>query len=175
MVIHGIAEIGGMRAIPEYLAKNLKVELGKTVRTLSKKDSKWMLETFDGSKYSAKTVVLTPPIPYSLALLDKGNIAIAAEYRKKLDSVKYIPCIAVMAILNGSSGLTEWGGLRITGTFIDWIADNTLKGVSPDVNAVTIQAMPDFSRNFWDHDDDEVARMLIDNAKALLVFRCHKL
>jgi predicted NAD/FAD-dependent oxidoreductase len=150
------------------MAEGLDVQTGVMVKKVARADKGWVVGTRD-DEYHAKAIILTAPIPHSFELLDAGGINVDSSDRKMLESVKYTPCITVNAVLEGASGLTEWGGLRIFGTFIDWIADNRLKGISPDVHAVTVQGMPEFSRIYWEENDEDVARLLLDNAKALLV------
>lgn len=114
-------------------------------------------------------MILTPPIPLALTLLESCNLELAEEDRASLEKVTYSRCLTVTAVLDGPSGLTEWGGLRIRGEYIDWIADNKRKGISPDKWAITIQAMPEFSQLYWESEDKEIIRLLTENASRLLI------
>jgi len=159
----------GMRSIIDDLAEGLAIRTGADVRTLHGKKGTYTLTLEDGEELKADAVVVTAPVPRAVDLLATGNLKLADTDRKLLQEVDYTPCITVLAVLDApSSGLTEWGGLRIQGEYIDWIADNHLKGIS-DACAVTIQAMPEFSRERWEEDDDAIAARLLDNAKALLL------
>ena len=77
-----------------------------------------------------------------------------------LATISYDPCLAVMAVLDGPSGLPEPGAVDPADGPIDWMADNLLKGVSA-VPAVTIHATADFSRSHWEASDDDVADELL--------------
>lgn len=159
----------GMRSIIDDLAKGLDVRTGVNVTALNGKKGSYTLKLGNGEEWNADAVVLTAPVPQALGLLATGGLKLADTDRKLLEQVDYSPCLTVLAVLDApSSGLTEWGGLRVQGEYIDWIADNHLKGIS-GACAVTIQAMPEFSRERWAEDDDAIAARLLDNAKALLL------
>ncbi len=161
--------IKGMRAITEHLAQGLDLRTGFAVSEVKREKHGWELTAEGGRKVKGVALLLTAPIPESLALLETGGVELGDNPLSSLQAVEYTPCITVLAAIDGPSGLTEWGGLRISGEYIDWIADNRRKGISPDVWAITIQAMPEFSREHWDDDDEQVAGLLLDNAKALIL------
>ena len=60
---------------------------------------------------SADTVVLTPPVPQSLAILKAGAVALQPEIRARLEGIEYERCLAVMEVLAGPSRLAPPGGL----------------------------------------------------------------
>ncbi len=109
-------------------------------------------------------LILTPPVPQSLALLDAGNTSIPEKARKALEKISYEPCIALMVQLAESSKLPEPGGLWSLGEPIAWLADNYLKGISPSVGAITIHAGPEFSQAHWNDADDSIMDTLIQAA-----------
>jgi predicted NAD/FAD-dependent oxidoreductase len=112
-------------------------------------------------------VVLTPPVPQSLAMLDAGGIVLTPELRTRLAAIEYERCLAVMAVLDGPSRIPPPGGLAPAEGPIAWIADNQLKGISVEP-AVTIHATHTFSLEHWDRDRQESGRALLDAAEQLL-------
>ncbi len=64
--------------------------------------------------------------------------------------------------------LARPGGLQLSGEPLLWIADNRMKGISPDVTAVTIHAGPEFSRKYWNMDDSGVAQNILHTAAGWL-------
>ena len=159
----------GMSSLIEDLASGLEVRTEAEVTGLHVKGKLCTLTLADGGKIEADAVILTAPVPQSLALLEDNGLAVTDRDKELLNGVQYSRCITLLALLDApKSGLTEWGGLRISGDYIDWIADNHLKGIS-DRCAVTIQSMPQFSLDYWEDDDEDIARRLLDNAKALLL------
>ena len=80
---------------------------------------------------SAGAVILTPPVPQSLALLDAGRIELPTETRARLEGIEYESCLVVMASLDGPAQIPRPGSLVPTGGPIAWIADNQIKVFLP--------------------------------------------
>jgi predicted NAD/FAD-dependent oxidoreductase len=125
--------------------------------------NRWRVETTTGRTFTAGAMILTPPVPQSLALLDEGGLVLALEMRARLAAIEYERCLAVMAVLDGPSRIPPPGGLAPGDGPIAWLADNQLKGISAEP-AVTIHATHAFSLEHWDHDRQESGRALLDAA-----------
>jgi renalase len=151
----------GMTAIAEYLAQGLGIETSVEVSGLHQSERGWEISA-GGPTYTADALVLTPPS--ALALVDGNGITLSPEARQALESIRYDPCIAVMALLDGPGNVPEPGGVQIGSDPLFWIADNRKKGIS-EVPAVTIHAGPEFSREHARSDDATVARLLLEEAK----------
>ena len=152
-----------MSAVAKHIALGLDVHLEMPVVALRRAEDRWRAETTTGRTFTAGAVVLTPPVPQSLAMLDAGGIILAPEMRARLEAVEYERCLAVMAVLNGPSRIPPPGGLTPADGPIAWIADNQLKGISAEP-AVTIHATHAFSLEHWDRDRQESGRALLDAA-----------
>ena len=150
-----------MSAVAKHLARGLEVHLETVVTGLRRDGDRWSATTASGTTFSARAVVLTPPVPQSLALLDAGGVAIAPELRSRLTAIEYDRCLAVMALLDGPSRVPPPGGVAPTSGPIAWITDNLLKGISSEP-AVTLHATPGFSAEHWDRDRQESGRILLD-------------
>lgn len=155
----------GMKSIPLHLTKELDVRTSVRVRSLWLEGEHWQLRTEDGGGWSASAVLLTPPLPQSLALLDAGNVTLPSPARQQLDCVKYAPCIAVLALLDSPSSLPEPGGMRLTDGPLAWLADNRKKGISPLQTALTLHATAEFSEAHWGDSDERVCEELLGAAR----------
>jgi hypothetical protein len=133
------------------------------VAALRRTGDRWRADTTMARTFTAGAVVLTPPVPQSLALLDAGGIVFAPEMRTRLAAIEYERCLAVMALLDGPSRLPPPGGLTPADGPIAWIADNQLKGISAEP-AVTIHATHAFSQEHWERDRQVSGRVLLDAA-----------
>ena len=156
-----------MTAIAKYLTGGIEVMLETRVVALRASRHHWSAETETGAVYSAGAVVLTPPVPQSLAILKAGAVALQPETRARLESIEYERCLAVTAVLAGPSRLAPPGGLAPGEGPIAWIADNQVKGISAEP-AVTIHATHAFSLEHWERDRQESGRRLLDAASGWL-------
>lgn len=150
----------GMTSIPKSLAKGLEVHTGERVERLEQKDEGWLLTTDSQEEYSAESLILTPPAPQSLALAHSGSFRLAEADFESLSRLSYDPCLALMAQLRGESPVPEPGGLQIKSEPLDWISDNSRKGIS-EVPALTIHAGPGYSREHYDDPPEEIEQDLL--------------
>jgi len=162
----------GMNALAKQLAQGLDVRTGEQVKTLARHGNTWQAVTESGLKVQAASLILTPPVPQALALLDAGETALPADARRALERISYDPCFAVLAVLDQPSRIPAPGALRFhsgssygslgqaENTPLSWIADNQQKGISP-VPAVTLHATPQFTREHWEVPHAEVAEKLL--------------
>jgi len=157
-----------MAAIPKHLVASVRVLLERRLASLRIDDAQsWAGEFSGGDTVRAGAVLLTPPVPKALALLDAGKVELSPQTRVCLEKIRYEPCFAVMAVLDGPSGLPLPGGLALRDGPLAWIADNQMKGVSA-VPAVTIHATGMFSRGRWECDREETGKELLRAAEPWL-------
>ncbi len=152
-----------MNSVAKHLAHGLEVRLEQQVVAVHGLQNQWRAETSSGEVYSASAVVLTPPVPQSLALMAAGGFVLPHEIHAQLASIEYELCLAVMAVLEGPSRLPPPGGLAPAEGPVAWIADNQLKGVSA-VPAVTVHATHAFSLEHWEGDRQASGRLLLEAA-----------
>ncbi|MEJ6738989.1 MAG: FAD-dependent oxidoreductase [Actinomycetota bacterium] len=153
-----------MNAVAKNLAVGLDVRTSSQVSALAHDSESWKVTLVDGSELFADVVLATAPVPQTLALLENGDVVLTSNDVAALNAIAYDPCIALMAALDGPSGLSEPGAVDPVDGPIDWMADNQLKGISP-VPAVTIHATPDFSRAQWDASDEAITEALLTAAR----------
>lgn len=149
-----------MSAVAKHLAVGLALHLEMPVVALRVADNRWRAETTTCRFFTAGAVVLTPPVPQSLAMLDAGGIVLAPEMRTRLAAIEYERCLAIMAVLDGPSRIPPPGALAPADGPIAWLADNQLKGISAEP-AVTIHATHAFSLEHWERDRQESGRALL--------------
>jgi renalase len=156
-----------MTAVAKHLARSLNVLLGKRIVMVRRDAAGWVAALENGETVYAGAVLLTPPVPQSLALMDAGLVEMPPEARAHLESIEYDPCLAVMLVLGGPSRIPPPGCLSPREGPIAWIADNQMKGASA-TPAVTIHATAAFSRKHWDRDRRGSVRELLRAAEPWL-------
>jgi renalase len=164
---------GGMTAIPKYLARGLDVRIRHRVVQLKLSEGKWRGVLEMGQTFSADSLICTAPVPQALDLLDLGGFELPEQARAALDRIKYFRCLAVMALLEGPSGLPEPGALRDLDDAISFLCDNRMKGISPDATAVTIHGSQTFSHEHWTVDESHVVDWLTKKAAFYLAGAVH--
>ncbi|BAZ43301.1 hypothetical protein NIES4102_03010 [Chondrocystis sp. NIES-4102] len=154
--------VNGIRSIAKYLAQNLNVHTNTKVIKLNYQDG-WQVLTEDG-QFTADILVMTPPVPQSLTLLDDSQITLSTETRENLEAITYHSCIAILALLEQPCKIPAPGGMSLETEPLVWLASNDQKGISPNGYAVTLHATPNFSKTYWSKGDEEIAQMLLDSA-----------
>ncbi len=148
-----------MAALPTHLARALDIRLNTPI-TAAQFTDRWSLLSEQGNRFEGGALILTPPVPQSLALIEAGNAALPVDTHAALSPIKYDPCLALLVALDGPSNVLEPGGLWPGSGAISWLADNAQKGISP-VPCLTIHGSPEFSRGYFDAPEEEVARLLL--------------
>ncbi len=156
--------INGMHSIPKHMAHDLDVHTSWHVESVSFDNDIVTVRSKDGESIFARSILLTPPIPQSLALLDNGQVSLDSERRTLLETIAYDRCIAVLVTIPGESNIPPPGGLWLGDEPIQWIADNRKKGLSSAETAITIHAGPVFSNTHWETDPNDVAKTLLNAA-----------
>ena len=158
-----------MRSIPERVAAELHVHTSIAIDRL--RVSKSGVEALRGDDVIARGsgVILTPPVPQLLRLLDDSGIEMTTALSHRLRAVEYHATLAVMARLDAASGLPV-GHLSHPGEPLAWIADNHHKGIS-EIPAATIHSTAGFAAAHLDADRDEWTRTLCEHAQRYLAGR----
>lgn len=155
--------VNGNNRIAQYLAKNLDINTNVKVTGISY-EKKWFIETENNQQYQADMLVMTTPVPQSLSLLDSSLIPLPLEIRFSLEDIQYHRGIAVLALLEQPSHIPPPGCMSLENDSLAWLVDNHQKGISPHGYAVTLQATPQFSHEYWHSDDAEIAYTLLTAA-----------
>ncbi|PJF44293.1 MAG: NAD/FAD-dependent oxidoreductase [Phototrophicales bacterium] len=156
--------VPSMTAVAKHLASTLQVHTSTKITQL-KQTSGWQAISEAGQVFEGEALILTPPVPQSLALLAESAIDLPSDVAITLSNIEYTPCFALMVVLDRPSLIPPPGALHIQSEPIAWIADNRQKGVSPDQTAITIHAGPQFTQQYFDAPSEEVALLLLDAAR----------
>jgi renalase len=158
-----------MRDIAEHLAVGLDLRLGTVVEAIDATATGWRLRGSlrDGVtplSLEGEALLLTAPVPQTLALLDAGSARLSDPHRAELEAIEYEPTVSVLARPHGRPTLPPRGAIRLDDGPVAWITDNQVTGASP-VPAVTIHAEADYSRANVDRPDGPLGRDLVELAR----------
>lgn len=156
-----------MTAVPKSLAEGLDVKREHKVTSVGCCGDHWCVELEDRGLLRAERIIMTAPMPQSLALLKAGDFSLPEPLASGLAALTYDCCLAFLVTLAGRSRLPA-DGVRPEGGSIAWAADNQNKGVSPNVPAVTLHFTPEFSAANYGRTDLEVLELVRSEAEELL-------
>jgi renalase len=160
----------GMNAIAKHLASSVRTAVSTTVRSVRSDGDQLVVATVDGVDHVCRAVLLTPPVPQSLALCDNGPLVLPRDERHALEAVRYARCMALLVTVNQSGLIGAPGGLQLTAdtdASFSFIADNQSKGVSA-TPALTFHANDAFSEVHYDDPDEELVALLVSVAQPYL-------
>lgn len=147
---------GGMRRLVAHLAEGLDIRPATQARTVCRPGPRIAVEDDTGRGWEADAVVVTPPLPQALELLEAGGVAVPDGLRE----VTYQPCIAVLVGLDGPPAVPDPGGVQFRDGPVSWLADNVAKGAS-EVPSVTVHASPGWSAAHAGDADADLADALL--------------
>ncbi len=174
----------GMSALAKSLSHALppdRIRLGARVTALRVVDDEWgryWRAEIEGASPddlppTARTVVLTLPVPQALALLESSGLldTLDADALHELQAVEVAPTLAVL--VRGLALRPEWKGIQLRDATLSWIGADSDKrrdaGGEPAADLPTEQVFvlhgsAEFSRRWQDGDLDEAARLLVARA-----------
>jgi renalase len=151
----------GMRSAMEYLARKLDVLHESVSRIEYAEAGQYRIWTEDAEgaevPYLVQSVVLTPPVPQCLKLLDAGGITVPV--RDRLSAVTYCKRLTYLAAVEATALPGEAGVYPPRGPVV-WVADNYAKGLSLNGPALTVHADPNFTDLSWDVDAEAIRPFL---------------
>jgi renalase len=150
----------GMNALAKHLAEGLDIHTNVRLTSVETTGENWVGIDDAGNRYQSQSIILTPPVPQSLALLEAGNFPLAEDDSSTLSRISYSPCVAGLFWVNGPVNLPEPGAIQRPDAPISWIADNQRKGISPEATLITVHAGPEFSQHLWQQHAEEALQAL---------------
>jgi len=153
------ASRGGMNALAKHLARDLNIVINRLVTGISQDQSGWTLEDSAGDCYQAEGLIMTPPVPESLALLTKKGVYLQEDDQIALQRIRFGPCLCGIHDIEGELELPAPGAVQNFQANVYWVADNRAKGISQNA-LVTSHANAKFSRQNWDAPEADIIREL---------------
>lgn len=154
---------GGMNRIAKHLAGPLRdVRVGIQVSSVTEGPGGWLV-TWDGGALTAGAVVLTAPVPQSLALLDAGRVELRAEVATGLRDIAYEPTLALLLVVDRAPAVPFPGARKPEGGPFDIVVDDVAKGASV-VPSVTLHLRAAISAHRYDEPDARLLEELVPQA-----------
>ncbi|WP_018939068.1 MULTISPECIES: NAD(P)/FAD-dependent oxidoreductase [unclassified Thioalkalivibrio] len=157
-----------MTAPAGALAAPLEVSRNSRVESLRRSDGVWYLQVESMPEHAGlegpfDAVLLALPAPQAAELAATAGTGFAA-----LAGVRYAPCIALMAAVEGRTDLHETSR-ELYGQPLAWVARNGTKpGRNAESETLVAHAGPDWSREHIQEDPDQLAHPLLSALRPLL-------
>lgn len=158
----------GMRTIGQYLASSVDVRSSVVVHAVAGHDGMLAVSSADGTRWESTAVILSPPVPLSIALCENGWLPIPDDALAALRAIEYAPCLALLVTLDGPSAVQPPGGVQLgpdDDPVFTFVGDNLAKGIS-EVSALTLHANDLISSDHFDDDEDDLRALLLAAAQA---------
>lgn len=152
---------GGMSALMKYLAKDLKdVRTQVQIATATHDEHGWVFQDMTGNIFVSKFLLMTPPVPQSLHILDEGATTLNTADMSVLSKIDYAPSLTGLFWVDGVVRFPLPGAVQRKQSLISWLADNKQKGISPEATIITIQASDQYSTQMWGAADERILKAL---------------
>jgi hypothetical protein len=150
---------GGMIQLMKQLTDKLDdVRAGITVRAVQWQDDNWLVIDKSNRVFSSRMLILTPPVPQSLALVK--DVPLNEVDRSELDRIYYSPCLCGLFTIEGESQLPPSGAVQNFDRDVYWIADNQIKGISPEERVITVHVNKRYSEQHFNDSEGEILAFL---------------
>ncbi len=163
----------GMRDLAQCLADSCAIEHApiefenRVIRFESTPEPRrWKLECESGREVYASALILTPPMPQTVALLDASELS-SSPVTQELRSVTYRICLAVLIAFERRLIESHSGFAFTPNENFDGIYDQRTKGLPGRQNWVTFHLSESASQAWLDRPEQEVVDFTIAEAKKI--------
>ncbi len=150
---------GGMNKLAKQLATGISISIDKLVSDIRQQGGGWELSDSGGNVYAGNGLIMTPPMPETLALLSASGVHLNADDDAALRRIRFGPCLCGIHAVNGDVDLPAPGAMQNFQSDVYWVADNQAKGISA-TRIITSHANAKFSRQNWDASEADIIRAL---------------
>ncbi|MCP4419510.1 MAG: hypothetical protein GY805_23095, partial [Chloroflexi bacterium] len=155
-------------AVTQHLSQNITIHTQTELVKIKQDGDGWEVVARNGRSYHSRALILTPPVPQSLALLDAGGVSFTNKDRIALEKIEYAPSLTGLFWIEGGVTLPPPGAVQQAEQTISWIADNQQKGISPDATILTAHANPTMSQLWYETPIEELVRMFVGGIRPFL-------
>jgi predicted NAD/FAD-dependent oxidoreductase len=153
------ATYGGMYQLAKHLSDKVKnTYLSTSVKTIRWDNNRWFVVDSNDIAYTSRVLIVTPPVPESLALL--SDVPLAPNLLKELNRIYYEPCLCGLFVVDGGLNLPPSGAIQDFSKPVYWIADNQKKGISDQTTCITMHFDKQYSEKHFDDADEDILRYL---------------
>jgi renalase len=149
---------GGMNRLAKALTEPLaSVHLDTRIADVIRSGNIWQITTSEGATFEGRVLIMTPPVPQSLDLVN--DVPLSDTEMQELKRIEYAPCLCGLFVVDGTVDLPEPGARQNFDDTVYWMADNKAKGIS-DERIITMHVEGRYSRAHYDDPDEQTLAFL---------------
>jgi predicted NAD/FAD-dependent oxidoreductase len=165
-----LAYTTGVTAFPKQLAAGLDIRLNSRLATIEPAANGWRVVDETGQEATAHDLVLTVPTPQALELLDSWHDAPreVEALRCVLREVGFVASLTVIALYPAGGPVPDWDmSYPEDSAILQLVSHDSSKRQRPVRTALVMQALPAWSREWWDRPATEWSAAMIEEAGRL--------
>ena len=155
--------IKGMQNLFVRLSNNLNILQNQRVTVIKYANNLWEVKT-NKDIFKSELLIITTPLPQCLDLLKTNLSLFDNDTIDEIKNIDYKKCITLIMVLNLKSNFNYPGAYQRIDCDWDFICDNNLKGISPNV-CVTAHASNILSKKIWDFSESRIKDYLLEKIK----------
>ncbi|WLR57877.1 NAD(P)/FAD-dependent oxidoreductase [Guptibacillus hwajinpoensis] len=160
----------GMNQLVKNLASGVPHQLNSKVERIERAEEEYVVISEEGERVQASLVILTPPAPQTLQLLEASDVQLSDQSLQSLNQITFDPAIVGLLTLKKEEETRlppEGHKDSDLPDGIERVVDNREKGIS-DERIITVYGTPDFSKSFYHHEDEAVLSEMLKKIDHLL-------
>ncbi|KWU53996.1 NAD(P)/FAD-dependent oxidoreductase [Priestia megaterium] len=151
----------GMNALAKYLAENLRVYVNRKVQAIDFQNGRYQLYTEENEIFEATDIILTPPSPQVIEMLNNSRLQVDQSILKTL---KFSPCLVAIAELYTEMLYGDHGQIMNPSSTIQRIINHEQKGISK-TPVLSIYMNKDWSEKHFDEHERELLQAIKNEIK----------
>ncbi|TKD70484.1 NAD(P)/FAD-dependent oxidoreductase [Pseudalkalibacillus hwajinpoensis] len=160
----------GMNQLVKHLASEVPVQLSFKVDRIERDGNSYVLVPEEGDDVKAHTVLLTPPAPQSLQLLQASDSQLSNYAHHSLNRIVFDPAlVGLVSLKEGASTKLPNSGHQDSDLpeGIERIVDSSSKGISTE-RIISIYATSELSKFLYSEEDELILRELISRVSHII-------
>ncbi|MDQ0482172.1 NAD(P)/FAD-dependent oxidoreductase [Guptibacillus hwajinpoensis] len=162
--------MNGMNQLVKHIASEVPVQLSYKLNRIERDGDSYTLVSNEGDVVKARTVLLTPPAPQSLELLQSSDIMLSEYTIQSLSRIVFQPALVGLITLNEGVNTTLPNSGHQDADLpdgIERVVDSYSKGISNE-RLISIYATSELSKSLYREEDEVILAELLSRVSSFI-------
>lgn len=162
--------MNGMNQLVKHLASEVQIQLSSKVDRIERDGEFYTLVADEGDFVKARTVLLTPPAPQSLNLLQSSDIVLSQYALQSLSRIAFQPAlVGLVTLIEGAASSLPNSGHQDEDMpdGIERIVDSYSKGISKK-RVISIYGTSELSNSLYKEDDEFILGEMLSRGSSFI-------